>query len=135
MGKQTGSEVLTSQLVRNLGELAFLPSFVLTDSNLRWFDAGDSAFEVRSGVGDQEVMVRFEVSDQGDVIRARSPARPYDVPGGYAEAPWSYEFSDHRVFCGVRIPSVAVARFEKEDGPWEYLRGSIISITLGESTS
>ncbi len=131
MGKRTDPEVLTSQLVRNLGELPWLPSFVLADSTLTWVDAGDTAFEVRSSAGDQEISVRFDISDQGDVIRACSPSRPYDVPGGYAEAPWYYEFSDHREFGGVRIPAAAVATFEKGDGAWEYFRGRITSVTLG----
>jgi len=131
MGKRTDPEVLAVQLVRNLGELPWLPSFVLTDPALRWTDAGETAFEVRSSAGDREVMVRFEINDQGDVIRAYSPARPYDVPGGYAEAPWYYAFSDHREFGGVRIPAAAVAKFEKGDGPWEYFRGRITSVTFG----
>jgi hypothetical protein len=134
MGKRTDSEVLISQVVRNVGELAFLPPFALTDAALRWADAGPNAFEVRMQAADREVKVRFELNEQGDIIRASSPARPYDVPDGYAEAPWRYEFSDHRDFNGVRLPTVAVARFEKEDGPWEYFRGRIISTTFGEST-
>jgi hypothetical protein len=131
MGKRTDPEVLTTQLVRNLGELAWLPSFVLADSTLTWSEAGETVFEVRSSAGDQEVMVRFEINDQGDVIQAYSPSRLYDVPGGYAEAPWYYKFSDHREFGGVRIPAAAVATFEKSDGPWEYFRGRITSVTLG----
>ncbi|MDY7040916.1 MAG: DUF6544 family protein, partial [Chloroflexota bacterium] len=96
--------------------------------SLIWADAGETAFEVRSSTGDQEVMVRFEIDDQGDVIRAYSPSRPYDVPDGYAESPWYYEFSDHREFGGVRIPAAAVATFEKSDGPWEYFRGRITAL-------
>lgn len=130
MGKRTGSEVLASQFVRNLGELPWLPSFVLTDPGLKWSDAGDQAFEVRSEAGDREEMVRFEIDDEGDVVRAYSPSRFYDVPDGYAEAPWNYEFGDHREFSGVRIPASAVATFEMEDGPSEYFRGSITSVTL-----
>lgn len=135
MGKRTDPEVLTVQLVRNLGELPWLPSFVLTDPTLRWTNAGETAFEVRSNAGDREVMVRFEINDQGDVIRAFSPSRPYDIPGGYAEAPWYYDFSDHRDFGGVRIPATAVATFEKDDGPEEYFRGRITSVTLGTRTT
>jgi hypothetical protein len=131
MGKRTDPEVLTAQLIRNLGELAWLPSFVLAEPTLTWTAAGESAFEVHSSAGDQDVMVRFEINDQGDIIQAYSPARPYDVPGGYAEAPWFYEFSDHREFGGVRIPATAVATFEKSDGPWEYFRCTITSVTLG----
>jgi hypothetical protein len=131
MGKRTDPEVLVTQLVRNLGELAMLPSFALTDPALTWTEAGDRAFEVRYSVGGQEAMVRFEIDEQGDVLRAYSPARPYDVPGGYAEAPWHYDFSEHRDFGGVRIPAMAVATFEKEAGAEEYFRGRITAVTLG----
>ena len=133
MGKRTDPEVLSTQLVRNLAELAFLPSFVLTDPSLMWTAAGESAFEVRASAADREAVVRFQIDDQGDVIQAYSPARPYDVPGGYTEAPWFYEFSDHREFGGVRIPATAVATFEKSDGPWEYFRGTITSVALGRT--
>ncbi len=132
MGKRTGPEVLATQLVRNLGELAMLPSFVLSDPALAWSETGESAFEVRCSAGVREAIVRFEIDDQGDVVRAHSPSRPYDVPGGYAEAPWHYAFSDHRDFGGVRIPAAAVATFEKEDGAEEYFRGRITAVTLGE---
>ena len=130
MGKLTDSEVLEIQLVRNLGELAWLPSLALADSALTWADAGDTAFEIKSKAGDREVMVRFDVSDEGNIVRAYSPSRPYDVPGGFAQAPWHYDFSDHGEFSGVRIPAAATATYDKEDGPWEYFRGRITSITL-----
>jgi hypothetical protein len=131
MGERTGAEVLATQLVRNLAELVWLPPFVLADPGLTWTGAGESAFEVRRNAGDREVVVRFETNDQGDVIQAYSPARPYDVPGGYVEAPWHYAFSEHQNLGGVWIPAVAVATFEKSDGPWEYFRGRITSVTLG----
>ena len=38
------------------------------------------------------------------MVRAYSPSRPYDIPGGYEEAPWHYKFDDHRDFGGVRLP-------------------------------
>jgi len=135
MGKLTDSEVLTIQLVRNLGELPWLPAFVLADPTLKWTDAGETAFEVRSTAGDREVMVRFDTNDQGDVIRASSPARPYDVPGGFAESPWHYTFSDHQDYNGVRIPAAAVATYEKEEGAWEYFRGRITSVNFGTTSS
>lgn len=128
MGTRTGPEVLATQLVRNLAELAWLTSFVLADPSLAWRDAGETAFEVRSRAAEREVMVRFEIDDAGDVVRAYSPSRPYDVPGGYAEAPWRYEFSGHRAFGWVRIPAEAVATFEKDDGAWEYFRSRVLSV-------
>ena len=128
MGERTDPEVLKTQLVRNLGELVWLPAFVLADPSLTWSGSGESAFEVRSNAGDGEAIVRFEMNEGGDVIRAHSPARPYDIAGGYAEAPWTYEFSEHQDLGGTRVPVVAVASFEKSDGPSEYFRGRITSV-------
>ena len=135
MGERAGTEVLASQLVRNLGELPWLPSFALADPALTWVGTGETTFEVRSSAGDRESKVSFEIDDLGDIIRARSPSRPYDIPGGYADAPWSYEFSEHQDFGDVRIPAVAIATFEKSDGPWEYFRGRVTSAAFGTTTT
>jgi hypothetical protein len=129
MGKRTDPEVLAVQLIRNIGELAWLPEFALASPELTWSDAGEGAFEIRSRAGEREVVARFDVNDQGDIVRASSPSRPYDVPDGYAEAPWHYDFDDHREFGGIRIPSAAVATYERSDGPWEYFRGQVTSVT------
>jgi hypothetical protein len=135
MGMRTDPEVLASQVVRNLAELPLLPSFALADPALAWTGVGETAFEVRSRAASREVVVRFEIDDAGDVIRSSSPARPYDVPGGYDEAPWRYAFSDHQEFGGVRIPAATVATFEKSDGPWEYFRGRVTSVAFREAAS
>jgi hypothetical protein len=129
MGKRTGPEVLASQIVRNLGELPWLPWFVLADPALAWTADGESAFEVHARAASREHVIRFEIDGHGDVIRASSPARTYDVPGGFAEAPWHYAFGDHRDFDGVRLPAAAVATFEMDEGPWEYLRIKMTSVT------
>ena len=133
MGKSTDPEVLATQLVRNLAELAWLPAFALADPALDWTDAGDSACVVKSHAGDWEALVRFEINEAGDIVRATSPARPYDVPGGYAEAPWHYAFSEHRDYGGVRIPAAGVATFEKPGGDWEYFRGMLTSVTYEQA--
>ena len=140
MGKRTDPEVLTVQLVRNLGELAWLPELALADPELVWQDAGEDAFEIRSNASEglseeREIVVRFEVNEAGQITSARSPSRPYDVPDGYEEAPWRYDFSDYRDFGGVRLPSAAVATYERSDGPWEYFRCRVTSVarTMGVS--
>jgi hypothetical protein len=128
MGSRDDPEVLMTQMVRNLAELPWLPAFALIEPGLRWSDAGEGAFEVRADAGAREATVRFEMDDEGDVVRASSPARPYDVPGGYAEAPWFYTFGDHREFGGVRVPGSAVATFDKSEGAWEYLRVRVTAV-------
>jgi hypothetical protein len=130
MGKRTDPEVLATQLVRNVGELPWIPGLALADTSLEWSSIDDGAFELRTGRGNDDLVVRFELNEGGDVIRAFSQARPYDVPDGYQEAPWSVEYGDHRRFGGIRMPGTAVATYHKEDGDWEYFRARIIDISL-----
>ena len=125
MGRRTDPQVLASQLVRNLGELPWLPAFALIDASLSWSTIAENIFEVCASQGGHEALVRFEIDDQGDIVKASSPSRLYDAPSGYESAPWHYEFSEHRNFQGVRIPAAAVARFEKSAGAWEYFRARL----------
>lgn len=128
MGKRTDPEVLATQVVRNIAEMPWFPTLALLDLNLRWSDASTNEFEVATTAGSANVHVRFEVNQQGDITRAYSPARPYDVSGGYEEAPWSLQFDDHRQYGDVRIPSMVVATYHKKDGDWEYLRAKVVEI-------
>jgi hypothetical protein len=130
MGKRTNPEVLFSQVVRNFGELPWLPSFALINPDLEWIDLNETSFEVRYAAGEKEAIVQFEINDQGDIMMAISPARPYDVPSGYAEAPWYYEFSDHLEFRGMLIPAAAAATFDKGGTPWKYFQGRVTSLTF-----
>ncbi len=129
MGRRSDPQVLTSQVLRNLGELPWLPALALADPGLKWFAVNDSVFEVQANAGGRWVAARFTVDAQGDVVRSACAARPYDVPGGYEEAPWFCAFSAHRKFDAARIPAAAVATFEKSGGPWEYFRCRIVSVT------
>jgi hypothetical protein len=129
LGKRNDPEVYSSQIIRNIGELPWLPGFALTDSNLIWNDLSETTFEVGRMVEDEQLTVRFELNDKDDVIRTYSPSRFYDIPRGYAEAPWYIDFSDHQEFDGVWIPGTAVGTFEKSDGAWEYFRVKVISVT------
>jgi hypothetical protein len=127
MGGRSGLEVTRMQLVRSLAELPWKPQFALALPDLEWGDTGDTTFQVRTVVGNQEISVSFELNGDGEIVRA-SGKRYYDVPEGFIEAPWHYDFTDHREYAGIRIPASAVATYEKADGPWEYWRGRITSV-------
>lgn len=127
MGGRKGPEVFNMQLVRSLAELPWMPQLVLALPDLTWRDTGDTTFEVRTGAVGQEYVVSFEVDGEGEITRATS-TRPYDIPGGFAEAPWRCEFSNYRSFEGTRVPGSAVATYEKPDGDWTYWRGEVTSM-------
>jgi hypothetical protein len=128
MGGRKGPEVFSMQLVRNLAELPWQPQFALSIPGLEWSDAGANAFEVRTSKGGQEVSVRFEL--ENDQIIHASGQRLYDVPKGFVAAPWHYDFFDYRDYGSMRIPTSAVATYNKPGGAWEYWRGKITSVVL-----
>jgi hypothetical protein len=128
IGGRSGPEVQAMQLIRNLAELAWLPELALADPALRWVDAGEDAFELRADAAEREVVVRFDLDEAGDVVRASSPARPYDVPDGFEDAHWRYDLSAHREFGGVRLPASVIATYELPDGPWEYFRAEVTEV-------
>jgi hypothetical protein len=126
MGGRSTPEVFAMQVVRSLAELSWNPQFALTVLNLEWNDTSDTTFQVQAVFGGQQVSVGFELNGDDEIIRACGK-RHYDVPDGFVEAKWQYEFSDHRDFGAVRIPSSAVASYDKPEGVWEYWRGRITS--------
>ena len=127
IGAKSGPEVHATQLIRNIAELVWLPDIALADPSLRW-SGGTDGFEIRADAADREVLVRFDVDEAGDVIRAHSPARPYDVPEGFEDAPWRYDLSEHREIDGVRVPSRVAATYLLPEEPWEYLRAQVTSM-------
>ncbi len=124
VGGRSGPEVHAIQLIRNIAELAWMPDVALADGTLRW-DGSEETFEIRADAADREVLVRFDVDPAGDITRAYSPARPYDVPEGFEEAPWRYDLGDHREIDGVRVPASVVATYLLPAEPWEYLRAQV----------
>ena len=115
------------QVVRSLAELPWKPQFALALTDLEWTDSGDHSFEVGTVAGDENISVKFELNEDGEIVRASSD-RFYDIPKGFVKAPWHYEYSDHMDFDGVHMPATAVATYEKQEGPWEYWRGRITSV-------
>lgn len=128
ISERRGPEVLPIQLVRNIAELAYLPDMARADESLGWSAIGDDAFEISADAQGITRRVRFDVDDGGDIVKAWSPARPVDAPDGYDDVPWRCDFTDHRDFDGLRIPTRVVATYEFEEEPWEYFRAQITEV-------
>ncbi len=127
MGGRQGAEVFAMQVVRSLAELPWKPQFATGLADVKWMDSGEDSFEVQYSLGDKLISVMFVLNATNDIISAAS-LRYYDVPDGFVKTPWHYAFSDHMDFDGVWLPATAVATYKKQDGPWEYWRGRIMSV-------
>jgi hypothetical protein len=86
-----------------------MPQLALGLPELIWTDTGESTFQVSASIGGRAEAVTFTLDGHDQVIRASS-SRPYDVPGGFEEAPWRYEFAGHRGFGNTHMPEEAVWR-------------------------
>lgn len=127
MGSRKGPEVLGIQLVRHLAEFPWMPQLGLGLPQLVWTDTGESTFQVSTSIGSRTEAVTFTLDGDDQVIRATSN-RPYDVPGGFEEAPWNCEFTGHRAFGNIHMPEAAVATYAKSDGDWTYWRCRVVSV-------
>lgn len=132
MGRRDDPEVFRMQLVRSLAELPWQPHLAFAIPGLSWRDGDGSSFTVRATFGGEEVTVRFDLNSQDDVVGA-SARRPYDVPDGFRQAPWRYDFADHQELSGLRVPTSASATYEKEEGPWTYWRGWLTALATGDT--
>ncbi len=126
MGKRTDPEVLTTQLVRNLAELPWVARVLIFNPDMTFTAVNDTSFELHYAKPERGITIRFDVNETGEIVRAWSAFRPYDVPDGYEESPWRVDYSDYRFMNGMRIPFRAVMTFEKEEGEWEYWRGRVV---------
>ncbi len=127
MGGRKGLEVWMIQRVRSLAELPWKPQLALAIPDLEWQDTGAATFDVRTQVGDQAITIHFTLDADDQIVRASS-TRYYDVPDGFVSAPWYYDLAEHHDDNGVRIPTSAIATYDKSDGPWTYWRGKITAL-------
>jgi hypothetical protein len=128
MGERSGPDVHAIQLIRNLAELACVPQLARAAAGLRWSGRDEDRFEVRARAADREVVVTCEVDAEGDIVRAASPDRPYDVEDGFDTAPWEVVFGEPAALDGVRVPTRMVAAYDLPDGRWEYLRATVTAL-------
>jgi hypothetical protein len=77
--------------------------------------------------------MRLHFDDAGDIIAASAEDRPRALGNGAVATPFAGEFGDYEVFGGVRLPTIAVVRWEFEDGPFVYFRGRITSFARAQA--
>ena len=131
LGSARGPEVTRSQVVRNLAELAFVPSVALRAGGLTWSADGDEdAFGLSAPGFDPGARVRAVVDGAGDLRQARSPDRPRENgSGGFLHEPYRLDFDGHETLAtGIRIPRHATGTFETAGGEWPYWRYEVVEV-------
>jgi hypothetical protein len=129
--RQSGPEVSIGEAMRYLAELVWVPQAMIANRHLEWSEVDDRAVEVATTVSSTRVAVQLEFDANGDIVGARSDARPYREGKSFVPRPWAGSFGDYAVVGGgTRIPTSGEVRWELPDGPYTYWRGRIMSLEL-----
>lgn len=125
---ETGPETALGQAMRYLAELAWVPQAVAGNCELEWRETGERHLEVATQVGRAQAVVRLELDEAGDIVRATG-MRPRRCPDGtFLPTPWGGDFSDHTRFGGARLPAAAQTWWELPEGRFVYWRGRVTQV-------
>ena len=123
VARARGPAVDRAEAQRYLAELAWCPMGIVCNDHLRF--ERRSRRSVRVSTRDSRTWVDLEFDTSGDIVGARTDARPRERQ----DQPWEGRFRDYRDFGGIRAPSRGRVWWETPDGPFEYWRGRIIGLT------
>ncbi len=113
------------EAMRGLAELPWRPSAFREAPHLRWDVAEAGKLRATFDDGRTPAAVEFEVDDDGTVHSAATSSRPRMVGKTLVETAWSGTFREHKVFDGIRVPTVAEVAWHLPEGPFTYWRARI----------
>lgn len=128
VGDDRGPEMNQSALVTVLAETFLVPSYALAPY-ITWDPIDERS--ARATIRHRDVVASgvFEFNNAGEFARFRTEDRYYSEGGGrYRLVPWSAEVLTYVEADGVKRPSRMRAVWHREDGDFEYFRGTIEAI-------
>jgi hypothetical protein len=125
--RSQGVDVAKGEAMRYLAELPWVPQAFAANRELEWREVDDKTVEVATAVAGSRAAMRLHFDDAGDIVAASADDRPRAVGKGAVSTPFAGEFGDYEIFDGVRLPTMAVVRWELADEPFIYFRARITS--------
>jgi hypothetical protein len=129
LARAAGPQASKGELIRYLGELAWVPQAMLHNTRLSWREIDATTIEVsaESEAGPARVRLIFE---DGDVTRIEADDRPRAVGRRLVPTRWEGRCYDYRQMDGRRIPTRATVSWLLEDGAFEYWRGRVTEFRM-----
>jgi len=120
------------EVLRALAELPWHPgAYAAPPPGLSFAEVGPSTLRATFDDGRTRAAVDLELGDDGRVLRASAPDRPYAERGRAAvPTPWGGAFSDWVTFGALRVPTRAEVAWHLPAGPFVYWRGQILDVRL-----
>jgi hypothetical protein len=114
-----------AMLLRWMMDLVFLPSALLPREGLTWTPLDDARAELTLREGEVEVHGIFVFDDKGDIVRFESDERRWTGETQPRTALWIAEFSEHRAFGSLSIPTHVALRWELDGQTFPYLEAKL----------
>jgi len=131
MQRQTGPETAAGEALRYLSELPWVPLAIVHNRELRWRELDARKVEVATSVGSGErVALELELDAAGDIARVFARMRPRLIGKRTVPTPWAGELGDYERLGGIRVPTRAEVRWELDEGPFVYWRGTVTSLAV-----
>ena len=128
--RQRGQEINRGELMRYLAELPLVPHAMRANGRLEWREIDARTVEVSTQLGLEQVAIKLEFDNAGDIVRAYTEARPYLKAKTVVPTPWGGVFGAYRELGGFRLPTTAEVSWELPEGPFAYWRGEITSAAV-----
>jgi hypothetical protein len=124
-----GTEIAAGALQRYLAEAPWVPTALLPSQGVTWTPLDDASARATITSGETTVSVDFFFATDGTVRRIHTDARSREVDGDMVPTPWQGHFSNYAEMHGMKIPLHGEVEWLLEDGPQEYWRGDITSVS------
>jgi len=119
-------EVNESELIRYLGESAWIPTALLPGAGVEWEAIDDESARATLEDGETTASLVFHFQDE-EVSRVHTEARYRQEDDDVA--PWTGYFDAYEEFDGVRVPTEAEVEWNLPDGDQPYWRGEVETVT------
>lgn len=127
VGDDRGPEMDQSALVTLLAEALLVPGYALAPY-IAWEPIDDASARAIIRHRGIEASGVFHFNDADEFVRFDTDDRFYAEGGEYARVPWSAEVVEYVDDGGLRRPLSMRATWHRQDGDFEYFRGTIAGI-------
>jgi hypothetical protein len=119
-------EIDAASLHRWLGETVWYPTALLPSQGVRWEAMDNSTARATVSAGATTVWLEFTFGPDGMVRRVFTPARFADEGGRAVPMPWQVDCGEYAELGDYRLPTFAVVRWIRPEGPLEVYRGRVL---------
>ena len=121
-----GEAAATGELLRVLSELPVHPDAVLNMGGLTWRELDERRIEVTASSNHGAATGIFVFDDTGDIVGFEAN-RPEASGAEIVDLPWRGTYGEYRQIGDYRIPTYGEAAWLRDDGPFVYWKGTVVS--------